>query len=353
MWTSTTQLFIPLGLALSFFAGCGSGETHFVNDKPAARIPEQDQRPTRTVTENFTYARSVGTPVVAFVLHPRKSMGPARANLVEQLPAYLDALFSGGESYRGIHFVVMRDIGGAEPEWYSPDQSGLPASAWKAESLVFLQSTLSRLAIERKESELDALSPYQSFDRIAGEIPYHLGHEPGPVWLALNYFRDGDWLVAPLDEEAVRGSLRALSHSLALQPVSPFRTSLELIAYLSGGGECDPLPNRIARSLQAWFETAGLNLGREELCPWFSPNPAVTRAAMARVGESLHRQDRRLILQSVPKLESIRVTIENIPVARENVIYLAATNEIAIRQDTQPAPVSGDIIEIRYESKER
>lgn len=348
-----TSLLILLSLGLSCALGCGSGELHFRNDKPQARIPEQPLKPGEMITESFTYGRAVGTPVVAFVVYPRKSLRPARETLVEQLPAYLDALLNGGEDYRGLHFAVMRDITDATPEWFSPDVMGLPRSAWKEASLSFLRSSLSRLAIEHSDSEYDTISPYQSFERIARDVPYRLRKDPGPVWLALNYLRDGDWKVSPDAEDGVRGTLKSLMHMLSLQPVSPFRTSLELMAYLNAGGQCDPLPSRIARSLMAWFGNAGLSFSSEEFCPWFSPDPAVTRAAMTRVGEAIHRQDRKLILQSVPKLETLQVSVAGVIAPRENIIYLGTTNEIAIRQDTVPAPVAGNLIQVQYESKGR
>lgn len=339
---------LVLLLTLTAFAteGCG-GKVQFVSDQAQKDLPGQPTE-SHVVSESFRYGQPIGTQVVVLGLYPRKSMRAARERAVQFLPAFLDAVWNGAEGYQGMHFAVLRDVMTANIEWYSPSEAGLPRPEWKEESLQFLRDNLTNLAIEKNPGESDSLTPFDSFQKIVHIAASRISAKQGPIWLNFYYLRDGDLAVSSSQKEAVDNSVKSFKDNLRLVPLSPFRSAVHLVSYLSEGGECDPLPSRISRVLLGYLDP--FNHHAEELCNLLSMNPASPNSAMERLGGQVHALDRRMILEQVPRLETLQVSINGSPIPREQIVFVEANNEILFRQNVSPTPVMGDEIRVSYEA---
>src|SRR4051794_33678686 len=91
-------------------SACG-GEVHFVNGQKEIETPPPAL--SRTIVENFRYAESSGTQILAFVLDSRNSnaMRNIREKLQQNATAFSNSYWRLSDHLEGVHFVITRDIG--------------------------------------------------------------------------------------------------------------------------------------------------------------------------------------------------------------------------------------------------
>ena len=327
--------------------GCG-GQVHFVSDKAVVQPPAPPPA-SRTVTESFRYGQSTGTEVNVFAFYPRKSLSAARMQLVQAMPAFMGAFWNGSDQYTDARFGVVRDVASSLPDWYSAQASLLARPQWPAESLQFVQQHLAQAPIELRSSEADTFSPYETFAGTLTSIAYQLPLSPGPVWVNVFYLRDADLVIGSKDQAHLAQAQKSFLAELSGAPFSEFRTAIHLVSYLTPGGACDPLPDRIARALLGDFD--GFSHDTSELCD-LSDGAANGAAGsdLSAWGNAVHARDSRLVLRARPDPGTLQVSVAGQPVSREYVTVTDATNEISFREDIPSLPHPGDLIQVSYEA---
>lgn len=331
---------------LSFsFLQCG-GSLEFspleeINSSRKSRSEQVDP----VFVERFTYGISTGSPIVLFMMHPRKSMWKVQEKLTSQINFFLQALFNSRSRYGSLQLGVMKDvISNKDPNLMRVFSQDLNQDQVPDSVRLFLQTHLAQISLELKDSERYSDHLFDSFVHWFPSFASGYADWERVPWVHLIYFRDGD--MASADFDVKQSAFEAFQNVLDIHPFSKYRYTVSSVHYRSANTRCDPFPKRVAGNLESFLDS--IRTSFFELCDLLEPRGSSAYFLMSSLAERIQFSHQRLILSQKALFRSLEVYVDGKRISKRDIKYDLGENELFFSRNVLQGLSEGASIEVRY-----
>jgi hypothetical protein len=346
------MLLRPLALGALVIAGFGCGEVHLrqsVQGSPLLREPISAPKlpvPTKIVSleeEVFYWNSPTGIYAIGFVFGTRHFM--IEHGVIDRLQnsfnIFLDSILGRlGQHVNEVQIYLAKDAIGSRIVSASARKDALVPRFSERKRAKLLEVFADRKFLEPDGTDIDPLSPVDTFTRISTEMYRTIGANHFPTWPNFVLFDTKPFRAT----KALNESIQIFKVQNSLFGLSPFRTTVQLA-----------LMTEADRTGVGWFSPITLRSGYDlDVMPQGRPQFIDFLQVQANTTLQLSH---RLILKRVPVVSTLQVHV----IRAENTVVLqqgsqfswnAMTNEVILSIHGPARVVEGEEIRVRYEVKE-